>query len=71
MNIQKSYYQVSGGTTTYCSGGLAFAGSVDNSYNAGKSIADPSAIIQSHLNKGDFPYDKNAIYVILTDSQVF
>lgn len=71
MDIQKTYYKVSGGTTTYCSARLAFAGSVDDNYSGGTTVADPSVIIQNHLNSGDFPYDVNAIYVLLTDTQVY
>ena len=62
-------YSTAGGTVT---GNVTFGGSTTDAYSQGTRLRDASilTIINSAINSGRLPYNANAVYFVLTSSDV-
>jgi hypothetical protein len=68
-NINTSYYNAS---ATHISNSVNFAGSTNDNYSQGTQLSDASvqAVVTSAITSGALPKDTNALYFVLTSSDV-
>jgi hypothetical protein len=69
---EMTFYSTSGSTKNYIQGPVTYVKGVDDNYSHGKSLADADiqTIVTDHIQSGDFPLDTNAVYYVLTASDV-
>jgi hypothetical protein len=69
FNINTTYYN---GSNVHVSNSVSLAGSADNNYSLGKSLTDANiqSIVSSAISSGSLPKDTNAVYFVLTSSDV-
>jgi len=69
FNINTSYYN---GAGTHVSNSVHYAGSTIDNYSQGTSLGDAQvqAVVSSAISSGRLPKDTNAVYFVLTSSDV-
>lgn len=69
FNINTTYYN---GSNTHVSNSVHYAGSTTDSYSQGTSLSDAQiqAVVSSAISSGRLPKDTNAVYFVLTSSDV-
>ncbi len=69
FNINTTYYNSAG---THVSGAVHYAGSTTDSYSQGTSLSDAQiqTVVSSAISSGRLPADTNAVYFVLTSSDV-
>jgi Phosphate-induced protein 1 conserved region len=69
FNINTTYYD---GSNTHVSNSVHYAGSTTDSYSQGTSLSDAQiqAVVSSAISSGRLPKDTNAVYFVLTSSDV-
>jgi hypothetical protein len=69
FNINTTYYN---GSSTHVSNAVHYAGSTTDSYSLGKSLSDANVqtVVSSAISSGRLPRDTNAVYFVLTSSDV-
>ena len=69
FNINTTYHN---GSNTPVSNSISYKGSTTNNYVQGKSLSDASiqTIVSNAISSGAFPKDTNAVYFVLTSSDV-
>ena len=69
-NILTTYKEPTTGTTI--KNALTFAGDVTDTGSQGVNLSDTTlqTVVQSHIGSGKFPSDTNALYLVLTSSEV-
>ena len=70
FGIVQGYYQNIGGVTTYCSGQLHPAMSIQDAYSLGTAIIEPYNIVLHNMEAGLLPRDPDGIYLVLTSADV-
>jgi hypothetical protein len=69
FNINTTYYNSAG---THVSNSVHYAGSTTDSYSQGTSLSDAAiqTVVSSAISSGRLPKDTNAVYFVLTSSDV-
>jgi hypothetical protein len=69
FNINTTYYN---GSNQHVSGNVAYMGSTNDSYSHGTSLTDAAiqAVVSGAITGGALPKDTNAVYFVLTSSDV-
>jgi len=68
-NINTTYYN---GSNTHISNAVAYKSSTTDNYSQGKSLSDSAieSVVSSAITSGRLPKDTNAVYFVLTSSDV-
>lgn len=69
FNINSTYHN---GSNTHVSNSVKYSGAATDSYSLGKSLSDANiqTIVSSAISGGKLPKDSNAVYFVLTSSDV-
>jgi hypothetical protein len=69
FNINTTYYD---GSNRHVSNSVQYAGSTTDSYSRGTSLSDSAiqGVVADAINQGRLPKDANAVYFVLTSSDV-
>ena len=72
FNINTTYWSGSSTNKHFVSNAVTFAGSTTDNYSLGNSLSDANiqTIVANHIKAGQLPLDTNAVYFVLTASDV-
>jgi len=72
FNINTTYWSGTSTSKNFVSNAVRFVSSTTDNYSLGKSLSDASiqTIVANHINNGSLPSDTNAVYFVLTASDV-